>query len=93
MLSNKAWNKIFRDYGIDNHDFDKGPFELTTKQVKKSCQSFTETADKESRILCKQDTRSDRPTVFVEEGLFILPSMKLIQPALLTDINSHFGIN
>ncbi len=73
MASNKAWDKIFRDYGINNHDFDKGPFELSANQIKKSCQTFMETADKEPRILCKQDTRSDRPAVFVKKGLFILP--------------------
>ena len=73
MASNKAWNKIFRDYGINNHDFDKGPFELTATQIKRSCQTFTETVDKEPRILCKQDTRFDRPDVFVKKGLFILP--------------------
>lgn len=73
MASDKAWNKIFRDYKINNHDFDKGPFELTADQIKKSCQNFTETVDKEPRILCKQDTRSDRPAIFVKKGLFILP--------------------
>lgn len=73
MASNKAWNKIFSDYQINNHDFDKGPFELSAEQIKKSCQPFTATADKEPRILCKQDTRSDRPKVFVDKGLFILP--------------------
>lgn len=59
MASNKAWNKIFRDYNITNHDFASGPFELTADQIKKSCQEFTTTGDKEPRILCKQDTRSD----------------------------------
>lgn len=73
MASNKAWNKIFNDYKINNHNFDKGPFEITANQIKRSCQTFTETADKEPRILCKQDMRSDRPTVFVNKGLFILP--------------------
>lgn len=73
MASNKAWNKIFSDYSVNNHDFDKGPFELTAEQIKVSCQAFTATGDKEPRILCKQDTRSDRPAVFVNNGLFILP--------------------
>ena len=73
MASNKAWNKIFRDYNITNHDFASGPLELTADQIKKSCQEFTTTGDKEPRILCKQDTRSDRPSVFVKNGLFILP--------------------
>lgn len=73
MASNKAWNKIFRDYNIDKHDFDKGPFLLSANQIKTSCQNFKRTGDKEPRILCKQDTRSDRPDVFVDRGLFILP--------------------
>lgn len=73
MASNKAWNKIFSDYKINNHDFNKGPFELTAGQIKKACQMFTETVDKEPRILCKQDTRSDRPDVFIKNEVFILP--------------------
>ena len=73
MASDKAWNKIFRDYNIDYHDFDKGPFELTADQIKTSCKSFIATVDREPRILCKQDTRLDRPSVFVNKGLFILP--------------------
>ena len=73
MASNKAWEKIFRDYDISNHDFENGPFELSAAQIKKSCQSFKKTGEKEPRILCKQETRSDRPTLFAEKGLFILP--------------------
>lgn len=73
MTSDRAWNKIFRDYNIGSHDFDRGPFELTAEQIKRSCQSFTTTSEKEPRILCKQDTRTDRPSVFVRNGLFILP--------------------
>ena len=73
MASDKAWNKIFRDYDIGSHDFNRGPFELTAYQIKRSCQSFTATGETEPRILCKQDTRSDRPSIFVRNGLFILP--------------------
>jgi hypothetical protein len=73
MASNKAWNKIFKDYEITKHNFDNVPFELTAEQIKKSCQSFTSTAEREPRLLCKQDTRSDRPDIFIENGLFILP--------------------
>lgn len=73
MASEKAWNKIFRDYDIDNYDFEQKPFILTAAQIKTSCISFKSTVDKEPRILCKQDTRSDRPSVFIRKGLFILP--------------------
>jgi hypothetical protein len=71
--SDTAWNKIFSDYNILRHNFDNGPFELSANEIKRACQNFTETHDKEPRILCKQDTREDRPQVFIKHGLFILP--------------------
>ena len=73
MASDKSWKKIFDDYDINKHDFNTSPFELTAKQIKKSCQDFTKTAEKEVRILCKQDNREARPKVFIEKGLFLLP--------------------
>ncbi len=73
MTSDRSWRKIFRDYDITNHDFSHSPFSITSAQIKKSCQGFTQTSDKEVRILCKQDSREDRPEVFRENGLFILP--------------------
>lgn len=73
MASDKSWKKIFTDHGVTRHDFAKGPFYLSAAQIKRSCQQFKETSEKEVRILCKQDTRSDRPSVFIENNLFILP--------------------
>ena len=73
MADNKSWEKIFKDYDIVNHDFDKEPFSLSSEQIKKSCQKFKKTAQKEVRILCKQDSRSDRPDIFIDNGLFLLP--------------------
>jgi len=73
MANSKSWNKIFRDYKILEHDFDKSPFLLSASQIKKSVQNFKETTQKEVRILCKQDTKESRPQVFKENGLFILP--------------------
>lgn len=73
MASNIAWNKIFSDYEIIKHNFEEKPFELTAEQIKRSCKSFETTAEKEPRLLCKQDTRSDRPDIFIENDLFILP--------------------
>jgi hypothetical protein len=68
-----SWRKIFADYNINNHDFDESPFVITAAQIKKACQDFTETGQKEVRILCKQDRREDRPQVFIDKGLFLLP--------------------
>jgi len=69
----KPWAKIFEDYKIQNHDFDKTPFRINAEQIKKSCAGFSKTGEKEVRILCKQDSREDTPKVFQDNGLFLLP--------------------
>ena len=73
MASNNSWLKIFEDYNILDNDFDESPFQITAQQIKDSCHNFLTTAEKEVRILCKQDSRSDRPQVFIEHNLFLLP--------------------
>ena len=69
----EPWAKIFDDYGIHDHDFSSRPFPLSAAQIKMACQNFTKTAQKEVRFLCYQANRSDRPQVFVEHDLFLLP--------------------
>ncbi|MBR3647367.1 MAG: hypothetical protein IKN59_03140 [Paludibacteraceae bacterium] len=73
MASDKSWKKIFEHTGMDRHDFDAAPYELSADQIKAACQEFTKTAEKEVRILCKQDERNSRPQIFKDKGLFILP--------------------
>ncbi len=73
MATDKSWEKIFSDYKIYEHNFDNEPFCITATQIKRSCQDFKETGEKEVRILCKQDTREDRPEIFRKMGLFLLP--------------------
>lgn len=73
MANSRSWKKIFNDYEILKHDFDKSPFLLSATQIKRACQVFKETSEKEVRILCKQDSREDRPDVFVKDNLFLLP--------------------
>jgi len=73
MACDKSWEKIFRDYEISKHNFEKAPFMLTAQQVKTSCQLFKKVVEKEVRILCKQDTRESRPKIFRDSNLFILP--------------------
>lgn len=68
-----SWKKIFTDHNISAHNFDEKPFEITAKQIKRSCQNFKETSEKEVRILCKQDRREDRPDIFIENDLFLIP--------------------
>jgi len=72
-MIDKAWDKIFQDYGINKHNFEKSPFSINARDIKTACQDFTETGEKEVRILCKQDKREDRPKVFKDSGLFLLP--------------------
>ena len=73
MASNKSWNKIVNDYKILKHDFNKTPFTISAKQIKRSCQAFKKTHEKEVRILCKQDARENRPDAFIDNDLFLLP--------------------
>jgi hypothetical protein len=74
MASSISWKKIFDDYKILEHDFSKGCFGISAAQIKRACQDFKTTGEKEVRILCKQDSRSDRPKCFEENGLFLLPT-------------------
>jgi len=73
MANSKSWKKIFDDYEILKHDFDKSPFSISATQIKRSCQRFKETGEKEVRILCKQDSREDRHDIFIKNKLFLLP--------------------
>ena len=73
MASDNSWQKIWDDKKLGSHNFDESPVIITAEEIKKSCQDFTETHDKEVRILCKQDKREDRPQVFKDNGLFLLP--------------------
>ena len=73
MANSRSWDKIFSDYDIFNHDFSKEPFALSATQIKRACQKFKETGEKEVRILCKQDSREDRPDIFKKNNLFLLP--------------------
>lgn len=73
MASSKSWNKIFEDYNILKHDFSKEPFHISAEMIKKSVHEFTNTTEKEVRILCKIDHRKQLPEVMINNGLFILP--------------------
>jgi hypothetical protein len=72
-MNHKPWLSIFDTYKINKHDFNKSPFILTAQQIKEATAHYKRTAEKEVRILCKQDRREDRPQIFVDNGLFILP--------------------
>ncbi len=72
-MNNEPWKAIFEKNNIDKHDFNKSPFIITAEQIKISTAHFKKTNEKEVRILCKQDSREDRPSIFVENDLFILP--------------------
>ncbi|MDP2090774.1 MAG: hypothetical protein Q8K30_04210 [Candidatus Gracilibacteria bacterium] len=73
MANSISWKKIFEDHEILNHDFSSSPFILTSKMIKQSVQEFKNTAEKEVRILCKQDSRKDVPDIMKDNGLFLLP--------------------
>lgn len=72
-MNSNSWETIFQKYKIDKHDFKDKPFYISAEQIKKATAHFKKTNEKEVRILCKQDSREDRPDVFINSGLFILP--------------------
>lgn len=73
MATDHSWQKIFNDYGINEHDFSESPYILKAGQIKTACKDFENVGEKEVRILCKQDTRESRPQIFKDMGLFLLP--------------------
>ena len=73
MADSESWKKIFKDHKILNNNFEKEPFILTSEMIKKSCQNFKKTAQKEVRILCKQDSREEQPEIMRKNNLFLLP--------------------
>lgn len=74
MANDESWEKIFSDYKILEHNFDETPFGITAAEINVACQDFKTVAQKEVRILCKQDTRESRPKIFVDNDLFLLPT-------------------
>lgn len=72
-MNHQPWQSIFETYDIYSHDFEKSPFVITAEQIKLATAHFKTTNEREIRILCKQDKREDRPQVFVDRNLFILP--------------------
>lgn len=73
MASNESWEAIFGQYNILEHNFDESPFVITSTQIKNATTHFQNTNQKAVRILCKQDSREDRPNIFIQNQLFLLP--------------------
>lgn len=71
--NDKSWQKIFDDLSIAKHDFNKAPFAINAEQIKICVKDFAKTSQKEVRVLCKQDSREERPQIFINNELFILP--------------------
>lgn len=72
--NNQSWQKIFDDLNITKHDFSKNPFAINAEQIKICVKDFAKTSQKEVRVLCKQDSRDERPQIFIDNELFILPT-------------------
>jgi hypothetical protein len=73
-MNDDPWSAIAEHTGMLSHDFSKGPFALPHKSIKAATQHFKRTSEKEVRVLCYQTTREDRPSLFRERGLFLLPT-------------------
>jgi len=73
-MNSNSWKAIFDKYKITEHDFDTKPYIINAEQIKQATKHFTKTHEREVRILCKQDSRDNRPDVFIENNLFLLPT-------------------
>lgn len=73
-MNDSSWKAIFDKYKIHKHNFGKEPFLVSAEQIKQATSHFKKTNEKEVRILCKQDSREDRPKVFIDSGVFLLPT-------------------
>ena len=73
QASSRSWEKIFDEYNIHKHSFERKPFDISANQIKTACHGFKKTSEKEVRILCTQTKREDRPAIFQKKGLFLLP--------------------
>jgi hypothetical protein len=72
-MNSNSWKAIFDKYNIIDHNFNTKPYIIDAEQIKQATAHFTKTNEREVRILCKQDTREDRPDIFIENNLFLLP--------------------
>lgn len=72
-MNDTSWKAIFDKYKIHKHNFGTEPFLISSEQIKQATTHFKKTNEKEVRILCKQDSREDRPEVFVDKEVFLLP--------------------
>ncbi|MDI6757961.1 MAG: hypothetical protein QME32_08095 [Endomicrobiia bacterium] len=73
-MNDNSWKAIFDKYKIHKHNFEKEPFIISAEQIKRATSHFKKTNEKEVRILCKQDSREDRPQVFIDNKVFLLPT-------------------
>jgi len=71
-MNSSPWDSIFDKYNIKNHNFSK-PFYISAEKIKSATSHFKKTNEREVRILCKQDSREDRPEIFIKNNLFLLP--------------------
>jgi len=72
-MNHKPWQAIFDKYRMEAHDFSRKPYVLTAEKIKEATYHFSTTNEREVRVLCKQDSREDRPEVFIKNDLFLLP--------------------
>lgn len=73
-MNDTSWKAIFDKHKIHQHNFDNAPFLISAKMINEATSHFTKVNEKEVRILCKQDSREDRPQMFKDNELFLLPT-------------------
>jgi hypothetical protein len=73
MIVSRVWEKLFDDYDIGHHDFNKSPFFITNRQIKSAYQHLLPTNDNYWMSVSRQKKRESRPGIFIKNNLFLLP--------------------
>ena len=71
------WNEVYSNTSFSTWDFEKGPLLLEDSDIKKAVAHLSDEIippnSKEIRIQCGMNYREQRPEIFVQEDLFLLP--------------------
>jgi len=72
-MKNFYWEKIYNDFDLQFHDFKLSPYYISLKEMKHACLNTTNAKNKKLRITSLY-SREDRPDIFKEHNLFLLPT-------------------
>ncbi len=71
------WNEVYKNTSFSDWDFNKGPLLLEDSKILNAVAHLSDeeipAKSKQIRIQCGMNNREQRPEIFIQEGLFLLP--------------------